>query len=131
MVGSSASDGSSWTVHAMVSVGSVSSLRSFASKSDRSSSSILLTSKANSRSFSSKSKVAINHATNDVETPHTGTSFFTESIQYKSTCPVEDVDFGLGESDHATSIAKLSHAKKVVGESVHDAALVSAWWELW
>lgn len=67
----------------------------------------------------------------DVETPHTGTSFFTESIQYKSTCSVEDVDFGLGESDRATSIAKLSHAKKVVGESVHDAALISAWWELW
>jgi hypothetical protein len=66
-----------------------------------------------------------------VEMPHTGSCSFTQSIQYKSTCSVEDVDFGLGEGDRATGITKLSHAKKVVGESVHDVAIVSAWWELW
>jgi hypothetical protein len=67
----------------------------------------------------------------DVETPHTGSCFFSESIQYEITGVVEDVDSGLGEGDRAVSITELSHAEEVVGERVHDEAIVSAWWKLW
>jgi len=44
---------------------------------------------------------------------------------------VEDVDSGLGEGDSAVGITELSHAEKVVGERVHDEAIVGAWWKLW
>ena len=31
----------------------------------------------------------------------------------------------------AVGITELSHAEEVVGERVHDEAIVSAWWKLW
>lgn len=65
----------------------------------------------------------------DIETPHTGSCRFTESFQYKCSGTVEDVDFGLGEGDRAIGVTKLSHAEEVVGESVHDVAIIGAWWE--
>ena len=44
---------------------------------------------------------------------------------------IEDVDSGLGEGDSAVGITELSHAEEVVGERVHDEAIVGAWWKLW
>jgi len=46
-------------------------------------------------------------------------------------CVVEDIDFGLGKGDRAVGITELSHAEEVVGERVHDEAIISAWWKLW
>ena len=57
--------------------------------------------------------------------------FFSESLYHKFPRSIEDVNFGFDEGDCAVGITKLSHAEELVGESVHDEATVSAWWELW
>ena len=67
----------------------------------------------------------------DVESPHTGSCFFSEAIEDECACAVEDVYLGFGEGNHAVGVTELSHAEEVVGESVHDEAIVGAWWELW
>ena len=56
----------------------------------------------------------------EVDSPHLGTTGFTDAPKYDSTMGIVDRDICFGESDSAIGIAKNSHAEKIIDEIGHD-----------
>ena len=66
----------------------------------------------------------------DVEPPHAGTIWFTETLEDDSTMTVEDFDCCFIEENGAIGVTEFSNADEVVSEIIHDVTIFSARWQV-